>query len=194
MTTWMTSDNHFFHKNVIRYSSRPFKNVDEMNEGMIARWNARVKPGERVICHGDFSFGSPLKTSLIMQRLNGELELLIGNHDEDSALKSPALELWKSVRHYLEFEHKDERTAKTWRFVCFHFPIERNSHHWAARQTLHTTGHRHMPSLMEDQSLMRFDVGVDANNWAPISLEEIIDAATASTWKPPKRDHHGVNQ
>lgn len=37
---WFTSDTHFFHDKVVEYSQRPFAGVEEMNEGLIARWNS----------------------------------------------------------------------------------------------------------------------------------------------------------
>ena len=36
---WFTSDLHLHHKNVIKYSKRPFQDIDQMNEAFIANWN-----------------------------------------------------------------------------------------------------------------------------------------------------------
>ena len=46
--TYFTADQHFGHFNIIRLSHRPFASLDEMNEAMIAKWNAKVKPGDAV--------------------------------------------------------------------------------------------------------------------------------------------------
>ena len=37
------ADPHFGHANVIRFSDRPFADVDEMNRCLIENWNARVE-------------------------------------------------------------------------------------------------------------------------------------------------------
>lgn len=33
---FFTSDTHFYHANIIRFCERPFRNVEEMNETLIA--------------------------------------------------------------------------------------------------------------------------------------------------------------
>ena len=75
------SDTHFGHGNVIKYSKRPFSCADEMDEAMIAAWNAVVKPGDRIYHLGDFSFHRPEKGQKILSRLSGQKFLLAGNHD-----------------------------------------------------------------------------------------------------------------
>ena len=82
---WFTSDLHFFHNNVIRNSGRPFKNLDEMHEVLIANWNSRVKKKEIIYVLGDFSFGGKEKTRAILKRLSGYKILVKGNHDKDAA-------------------------------------------------------------------------------------------------------------
>lgn len=39
MTVWFTSDHHFNHANIIKFTDRPYSTVEEMNEAMIAGWN-----------------------------------------------------------------------------------------------------------------------------------------------------------
>ncbi len=78
---WFTSDNHFFHKNVIRLCNRPFAHLHEMHEYMIQEWNKRVKPQERVYVLGDFAFSGWTLTKKIVERLNGHKILILGNHD-----------------------------------------------------------------------------------------------------------------
>lgn len=78
---WFTSDTHFYHRNIIKYSDRPFENIYEMNDKIIANWNSVVKPGDTVYFLGDFSFCSKAWSIELFKRLNGEVILIKGNHD-----------------------------------------------------------------------------------------------------------------
>lgn len=78
---FIVSDTHFSHKNIIKFCGRPFANADEMNEGLIEKWNSVVKPIDTVLHLGDvgFNYSSLFK---IIPRLNGQGKMLIlGNHD-----------------------------------------------------------------------------------------------------------------
>ena len=59
--TYFTSDQHFGHFNIIRLSHRPFASLDEMNETMVARWNAKVRGEEFQERHADTARSNPLE-------------------------------------------------------------------------------------------------------------------------------------
>lgn len=80
VNTWFTSDHHFGHANIIKYSSRPFGSTHEMNLAMEAAWNRVVEAGDLVYYLGDFSMNTHL-VSKIVPRLNGRKILIPGNHD-----------------------------------------------------------------------------------------------------------------
>ena len=64
---FFTSDLHFGHENVIKFDNRPFKTVEEMDEELIRRWNAKVGKGDLVYVLGD----------MIWKSRNGDAEQLI---------------------------------------------------------------------------------------------------------------------
>ncbi|MEK8128069.1 phosphoesterase [Paenibacillus filicis] len=78
---FVISDHHFGHKAIIDFESRPFTSVEDMTETMIEKWNAVVKPEDKVFHLGDFSFLNLEKTKAIVARLQGYKTLVLGNHD-----------------------------------------------------------------------------------------------------------------
>ena len=54
--TFFTSDQHFGHFNIIRLCSRPFGTVEEMDEALLSKWNAKVKADDTVYILGDLFF------------------------------------------------------------------------------------------------------------------------------------------
>lgn len=78
---FFTADTHFCHRNIISFCSRPFKDVEEMNETIIANWNRTVGPDDTVFHLGDFCLGGSDEWNRILDRLNGRIYLIMGNHD-----------------------------------------------------------------------------------------------------------------
>lgn len=79
---WFIADTHFNHDNIIKYCNRPFSNVDEMNKYIIKQWNSVVGKDDLVYHLGDFALQSDKAiVSNLVQRLNGNIILILGNHD-----------------------------------------------------------------------------------------------------------------
>lgn len=75
-------DTHFFHENIIKYCNRPFINVEEMNSYIINQWNSTIDKNDLVYHHGDFALcNDKTIVSNLVQRLNGSIILILGNHD-----------------------------------------------------------------------------------------------------------------
>src|SRR3989344_4198295 len=81
MKIFIISDTHFHHKNIIEYSNRPFKSVEEMDSEMIRRWNNKIGKEDIVIHLGDFALGNEKEVKELKDSLNGTILLLMGNHD-----------------------------------------------------------------------------------------------------------------
>ena len=75
------ADMHFDHANCIAFDARPFRDVEHMNEEMIRRWNAVVKPEDHTYILGDFCWKKEDRWAEILPRLNGQKTLILGNHD-----------------------------------------------------------------------------------------------------------------
>ena len=78
---FFTADEHYGHRNIIRYCNRPFNSVEEMNETIIKNHNEVVKKDDRVIHAGDFTLANNDYAARIISRLNGVHTFLIGSHD-----------------------------------------------------------------------------------------------------------------
>ena len=84
MATWLTSDLHLFHKNIITYCNRPFTDEYEMNDRIVCVWNETVQDEDSVIVVGDLTAGLFDRKDQLVElvgRLRGVKTLVVGNHD-----------------------------------------------------------------------------------------------------------------
>lgn len=183
---FFTSDLHFFHKNIIELSHRSFRDLEEMHEQIIKNWNRAVTPNDHVYLLGDVSFGSQEKTRNLLDRLNGKIYLIRGNHDNDILKDLCASRFeWIKDYYYLKVQDPDGRDGKIQPIVLCHFPFASWNRMGHGSWNLH--GHCH-GNLPVDKNLKRHDVGVDNNFMRPISYEEVKEIMKTRTFKPV--DHH----
>lgn len=173
MSIWFTSDLHLGHKNIIEYCDRPFGSVAEMDEALIANWNARVSRNDDIFVIGDFSFHTPKRTQVIFNRLNGNKHLILGNHDSSKVYK-PLAWVWVKDVYMLNAGNG----VKLW---LSHYAHRRwpKSH----KGTFHLYGHSHGELKGYGRSC---DVGVDAWDYTPVSLEKLVETLS----KHDKTEHH----
>lgn len=173
---FFTSDTHFCHSNIIKYCKRPFANITENDEEIIRRWNEKV-PEDGIVFHlGDVAFGDPERVDNILERLNGTIYLVIGNHD------------WRRVvnNHKWRFEMMTQQiNMKIGKrhIILNHYPMLAFSGAWRGEDaTYQLFGHVHTSPYTDeglDQQRMKYlftsqyDVGVDNNNFTPISWKEV---------------------
>lgn len=169
---WFTSDNHFGHKNVMKFcpATRPWSSVEEMDNAMIEQWNIQVSPEDTVYILGDFSFHKLQKTLEILYRLNGKKTLIIGNHDEH-LLKHPEFRnVFYGVYPYACIELPNPVDGTPQLVVMLHYPIyEWNRMH---RGAFHLHGHVHGKEIPVDGRIM--DVGFDPHGRL-LSWEEVYN-------------------
>lgn len=177
---YFTSDHHFGHKNIIKFSERPFEDVNEMDEILIQRWNEKVNPEDEVYHLGDVGLSSSGKLRKILERLNGKIYLINGNH-EKSAQDCHSRFEW--IKDYYELVVKDDEFERGEQLiVLFHYAMrEWNASHWG---TYHLYGHSH-GSLPDDPASLSFDIGVDCHDFYPLSYEEVKAIMKTKSWKPP---------
>lgn len=174
-----TSDTHFFHKNVIQYSNRPFSSVEEMHDLFIARWNSVVTPKDLVYHLGDFILSNRIEhIEEILSRLNGKIFLVEGNHDvsfvkklKQNKIKKHLADKIVGIEPYItkKFNYRKE----SYYTVMMHYPIEIWDRKHYDSLCLH--GHCHDRNPTMNDNLLRYNVGVDLNEYTPITFTQIID-------------------
>ncbi|MBW3243634.1 hypothetical protein KUV57_13250 [Epibacterium sp. DP7N7-1] len=152
MTIYAIGCMHFGHENIIRKANRPFSCLEEMEQTMVDNWNKTVKDKDTVLVIGDFSWKGDRPESY-EKRLRGNLVRIHGNHDPDD---------WGVDYHSLKYMKR--------KFICFHYPIEEWDGWFGG--SIHLHAHTHKPKLAS--APRRFNVGVDATGFRPISLDEIL--------------------
>lgn len=78
---WAWSDQHFWHKNIIEFSERPYDNCIQMHEHMLANHNEIVGKDDIVIWGGDVGFKGTGVLNEMLAEYNGYKILIVGNHD-----------------------------------------------------------------------------------------------------------------
>lgn len=190
---FFTSDQHFGHANILTYCNRPFANVHEMDDALIARWNERVGDKDVVYHLADFTFGNLDSAIHYFSQLKGMIYILSNpwHHDKRwiAALQSsrtcmttasgnivyllPPMVVLEDVTI-----NKDSRGVPA---VLCHYPLaEWDRKHYGS---IHLHGHSHgnykpiddaffNPGASKDLIL---DVGVDCHDFYPVSMPEILE-------------------
>jgi predicted phosphohydrolase len=78
---FFTADLHLGHANIIRYCRRPFSSADDMDEALLAAWEAVVRSDDEVWVLGDLVLGRISETLPLASLLPGRKFLVPGNHD-----------------------------------------------------------------------------------------------------------------
>lgn len=166
---YFTSDLHFHHKKVIEYSKRPFASVEQMNKKLIDNWNARVQADDSVYILGDVTLKGTELAQESLSQLKGKKYLVTGNHDLFVQKDYFNHQIFEEIAPYMELRTQNQL------YVLCHYPIEEWNGYF--RDSIHLHGHIHsVPQYNQnqrEQGNRRYDVGVDANHYSPVSIEEI---------------------
>jgi len=177
---FFTSDHHFGHTNILKFCNRPFATIEEMNEELIKRWNEKIKPGDEVYHLGDFALTTNEAFKEIVDRLNGTIYLIVGNH-EGSALNNRKRFKW--IKEYFELKVQDEDCKNgVQRIILLHYAMRV----WRGdyRGSWHLYGHSHN-NLADKEDSLSFDIGVDCHHFYPLAYDEVKEIMKKKNWKPP---------
>jgi calcineurin-like phosphoesterase family protein len=173
---FFTSDMHFSHRNIIEFCKRPFSSIDEMDEALIKNWNSVVREDDLVFNLGDFSFASNTRTQEIIDELNGRHVLILGNHDMLRPYNKAIYSKFEFVTQQMQLQIEGRYVyLNHYPFLCYGGSYRADYHSvWQLFGHVHSSDKsggldtKRLVNLFPYQ----YDVGVDNNNFTPISWEE----------------------
>lgn len=174
---FFTSDTHFYHKNIINFCKRPFKDLQEMHSEIIRMWNETVQPNDIVFILGDIIFGGANAYEEILPQLNGKKYLILGNHDYRNFTTNKC-KYFEAVYDKMFIAVNDQEIILNHEpLLCFGGQL--NNHIWHLFGHVHTTKDLNLKGSCDAQRMFlmstptMYDVGMDFNNYKPISFAEV---------------------
>jgi calcineurin-like phosphoesterase family protein len=160
VTVFFTADHHFGQGGARGLFARPFATTAAMDAAMIARWNAVVGPDDTVWHLGDLAIRfDRARVEALLARLAGTKHLIAGNNDPEA---TRAAEGWAGVGAFAEIEV--EGTP----LVLCHYALRVWNGQGKGAWNLHGHSHGRLQPLTRQA-----DVGVDAWDFRPVTLNEI---------------------
>ncbi len=179
--TFITSDLHLDHTNIIKYCKRPFLNAKDMNKTLIDNWNNTISNKDIVYFLGDLAYGIGSKsTDYWLKQLNGKIIFIKGNHDKSNKIKFHETYLLNYRGYKFFLSHmpvqvpKDSGHQSTLEYFPSNEPeqFEKNCNIWAIY------GHHHNNNLKKhpfiDKKNRRINVSTELTNFRPIDMDDLI--------------------
>lgn len=172
---FFTSDTHLAHFNICKYCHRPFESRSEMDRALIDNWNS-VVPEDGIVVHcGDFMLNHKQDTEAYLKytrKLNGRILLLRGNHDLIPICTVPQGNLIAVVDKAFIFVDGVKIYAEHYPCTAFNGDFQVFGHiHTLSDGTCYGIDGDVPGRLRKNQ----YDVGVDQNNYRPISYWQLCD-------------------
>jgi calcineurin-like phosphoesterase family protein len=150
---FFTADEHYGHKNILRYCRRPFASAEEMGQELIRRHNEVVGADDTVIHAGDFTLLKKTEAEKYLRQLRGRHCFLKGSHDGWLGKATPAM---------LELTIEGQFIV-----VCHYAMRVWPRSHYNSWQLY---GHSHGKLAPVGK---QWDIGVDNNDFYPVSFEQL---------------------
>jgi calcineurin-like phosphoesterase family protein len=177
--TWLVSDTHFGHDNIVGFCLRP----EDHEQAMIAEWRKEVPDTATVLHLGDLNYGKNARfKNLIARELTGERKLLIqGNHDHQrfSFYKASGFSLVRpfSIKYpsRLVLPHPD-----FYRISFSHYPWNPDEDGVQSPYDIRIHGHIHNNGYTRDAYVPflrnHINLSVEQTHYKPVNLGLLLDA------------------
>ena len=194
---YFTSDTHFNHRNILSFCPGrrmllPYNLMDlpwqelvesqsaikSMNEALIEKWNDAVRPGDTVYHLGDFAMGPRDLIPSVLERLNGTIIMVAGNHDNKrddhyfpKVIRTPLI--IECEGNLVELVHNPRHAVGTGDLTfCGHVHdlwVDMKRGHLVEE---YRTRRRVEPEWVSPAHI--YNVGVDAREFTPRTFAEIV--------------------
>lgn len=174
---FVVSDWHFNHSREFIYGVRGFHSVEEMNEAIIERHNSTVDSDDDVYVLGDLCLGGgepgiTAKNKALIERMNGRIHIILGNHD------TPARqEMYRMCNNVVEVVYATMVHYRGYHFYLSHFPtLTANLEKEPLKQcTINLFGHTHSSDPFYQDMPFMYNCAIDAHNCYPVLLDDAIE-------------------
>ena len=170
---YFTSDWHFCHDRQFIWGPRGFTSVSEMNKAIITRHNELVSVNDDVYMLGDAMLNDNEKGIWLIKQLKGNIHIICGNHDTDARRA-----LYTNCSNVVEVVDAKKLKYNGYHFFLSHYPCLCANHdngRSLKKQCISLCGHTHTKDRFADWDKgLIYHVEVDAHNYYPVSIEEII--------------------
>ncbi len=188
-TTWVTSDTHFGHDNIVGFCHRPL----DHEQAMIAEWRAAVPDDATVLHLGDLVYrGNAFFRHIVAKELTGARKLLVqGNHDRQrfSFYRDAGFRIIKPFSlNYGTFDDPKAGVRRPYEVSFDHYPRRRDQP--PAPWELHIHGHIHNNGYGGKQSPFvpfaagQINVSVEQTHYRPVRLQDLLDGALLGCYEP----------
>ena len=158
--TFIISDTHFEHKNIIAYRKRPFTDIDEMNKYIIQQWKKNIRSNDTVYFLGDLAYSRNLSiVSFWKNQLKGKICFIKGNHDKFEGCFEYKTVKWGN--HEFMLKHDPDRKK---------FPFKWDG--WLIHGHMHNKDLDNFPFINGvDKNI---NVGVELIGYTPLSVSKLL--------------------
>jgi calcineurin-like phosphoesterase family protein len=178
--TWLISDTHWKHKNIIAFCNRPL----DCDAQMVVNWHRLVQPTDEILHLGDLALGVGRSWGVyetLLATLTGRRFLLKGNHDRHRAafyrsigfevLDPSALPFAPTVDSETRRTRVLRQTVLGRRLALSHVPLKDD-----ASWDLNLHGHIHNLYYLPDPKWV--NLSVEVRQYQPVRLGSLIRASS----------------
>lgn len=204
--TWVVSDTHFGHDNIVGFCHRP----EDHEQVMIAEWRAHVPDDATVIHLGDISYGhnggDTRFRRLLSKELTGKTKYLImGNHDrkthkfyKDCGFKlARPFSIEYAIPDYIAWGSSGDG-VESYRISFSHYPWNVKEDGEITYRDLRLHGHIHNNGYTRDAYVpflrQHVNLSVEQTKYRPVNLKLLLDAVLMGKYPETTPEQHAAAQ